>query len=263
VFLNGDLIRSTRDTASSPEVTVVPTLGQVMRRPKWMGMLALTLIVAAAFALLGHWQLERAMTSGAVVERATETPVPLAAVVAPNAPMHETDTGQMVTATGVYVPEDYDIVANRINGGRAGYWVIGHVVDDNGVGIAVACGWVSRVNHEEIIGRFLPSQAPQVPDGGDILAAQTMTTMSVAALVNRWSTFNTGEVYTGYVVVRDAPAGLERIDSLPPEQQLALNWLNVFYAGEWVVFAGFAIFFWYRLAKDSWEREVEQYGHIN
>jgi hypothetical protein len=36
-----------------------------------------------------------------------------------------------------------------------------------------------------------------------------------------------------------------------------LNWLNVFYAVEWVVFAGFAIFLWYRLLRDEWMREVE------
>lgn len=34
----------------------------------------------------------------------------------------------------------------------------------------------------------------------------------------------------------------------------AINWLNLFYAVEWVVFAGFAIFFWYRLVRDDWEK---------
>lgn len=36
-----------------------------------------------------------------------------------------------------------------------------------------------------------------------------------------------------------------------------MNWLNLFYAAEWAVFAGFAFYFWYRLAKDAWEKEVE------
>jgi surfeit locus 1 family protein len=39
---------------------------------------------------------------------------------------------------------------------------------------------------------------------------------------------------------------------------VALNWLNIFYAVEWVIFAGFAIFLWYRLARDAWERELEE-----
>jgi len=49
-------------------------------------------------------------------------------------------------------------------------------------------------------------------------------------------------------------AGLETIDSVPPLPVGAINWLNLFYAVEWVVFAGFAIFFWYRLVRDDWEK---------
>jgi surfeit locus 1 family protein len=36
------------------------------------------------------------------------------------------------------------------------------------------------------------------------------------------------------------------------------NWLNVFYAIEWVVFAGFAVFLWFRLVRDAFEREHEE-----
>ncbi|KZX22122.1 hypothetical protein [Rathayibacter tanaceti] len=39
---------------------------------------------------------------------------------------------------------------------------------------------------------------------------------------------------------------------------VSLNWLNVFYAIEWVVFAGFALYLWFRLVRDAWEREAEE-----
>ena len=39
---------------------------------------------------------------------------------------------------------------------------------------------------------------------------------------------------------------------------MSLNLLNVFYAVEWELFAGFAIFLWYRLVKDTWEEENAQ-----
>jgi hypothetical protein len=29
----------------------------------------------------------------------------------------------------------------------------------------------------------------------------------------------------------------------------------VFYAAEWVIFAGFAVFLWWRLVRDEWEKE--------
>ena len=45
------------------------------------------------------------------------------------------------------------------------------------------------------------------------------------------------------------------ISSPPPEESVELIWLNVFYAVEWVVFAGFAIVLWYRLVRDAVERE--------
>jgi hypothetical protein len=85
-----------------------------------------------------------------------------------------------------------------------------------------------------------------------------MKTMSVAALYNLWTGVDGVDVYEAYVVERTPPAGLDKIDSPPPIQQQTLNWLNVFYAAEWIIFAGFAIFFWYRLVKDAKEKEDEE-----
>ncbi len=39
---------------------------------------------------------------------------------------------------------------------------------------------------------------------------------------------------------------------------MTLNLLNVFYAVEWVLFAGFAIYLWYRLVRDAVERAEEE-----
>ena len=44
-----------------------------------------------------------------------------------------------------------------------------------------------------------------------------------------------------------------------PDEQSQVNWLNIFYAAEWAVFAGFAFYLWYRLARDAWERELEDF----
>ncbi|MCU1562554.1 MAG: hypothetical protein JWN05_933, partial [Arthrobacter sp.] len=41
----------------------------------------------------------------------------------------------------------------------------------------------------------------------------------------------------------------------PPAEKI--NWLNLFYAAEWVVFAGFALFIWWRLVKDDYRRDLE------
>ena len=65
----------------------------MMLRPRWVGALVLALAIAAAFALLGQWQLDRAIASAQVEERTTEDVVVLADVVSPDGPRQPlTDT---------------------------------------------------------------------------------------------------------------------------------------------------------------------------
>ena len=81
--------------------------------------------------------------------------------------------------------------------------------------------------------------------------------MSPAALLGTWEDVEGLDVYRQYIAAESAPGGLADIHSPPPEQGSSVNWLNIFYAVEWAVFAGFAFYLWYRLAKDAWEKEVE------
>ncbi len=89
-------------------------------------------------------------------------------------------------------------------------------------------------------------------EAGDPFAMQTV---AVAQLVNIWADFDNRPVYFGYVTTTEPAEGLDAIASPPPEQSVELNWLNIFYAVEWVVFAGFAVYLWYRLVRDAVERE--------
>jgi surfeit locus 1 family protein len=236
---------------------------QVARRPRWIGMLFVCLAVAAGFALLGQWQLGRAVDEGTVVERPTETSVPLENVATPQAPVTTTAAKQRVTFTGESVEGDYVVIGERLNGGVAGYWVVGHfLVDDDS--LAVALGWApsrdaaTRAIAElppqvgEFTGRYLATEPPSDDD----FENGEQQSVSVAALINQWADAP-ASVYGGFVVADDAPAGLEVIDSPVPSDEVALNWLNVFYAIEWAVFAGFAVFLWFRLVRDEWEREQE------
>lgn len=253
------------------------TLFQMMLRPRWIGALLLALALAAGFAWLGQWQLERAIDSGKVIDAPSETVLPLAQVAKPGGPITDVATGQLVRFTGSFVPTDYQVLEGRLNHGTAGWWVVAHFTldgDDTGghpVALAVARGWaadkataeaaIAQLETEpavsqEVIGRLLPTEAPEVPDPkGD---PTVMKTMSSAALYNLWTGVDGVDVFEAYVVEKTPPAGLDKIDSPPPIQQNTLNWLNVFYAAEWIIFAGFAIFFWYRLVKDAKEKEDEE-----
>jgi len=253
----------------------------MMLRPRWVLTLLLALAVAAAFAVLGHWQLERAIASGVVVERTTELVTPLTEVVQPDGPVTQVATGQMISTSGYYVAGDEQLIGQRFNGGTLGYWVVSHFVTVDGSSIAVARGWaedegVARAalvalatagdaatlldapgNYAPttLNGRFLPGEAPELPDpAGDPYA---MNTVAPAALINLWADFTDQSVYFGYVVDSEAAPPLAVIDSPVPVVEKELNWLNIFYAIEWAVFAGFAVYFWYRLVRDAVEREKE------
>jgi hypothetical protein len=106
-----------------------------------------------------------------------------------------------------------------------------------------------------MMGRLMPPQQPTAPDPG--ADPTQLTAMSVAALANIWP-LTVPTYYEGYLVLDEPPAGLETIESIPVITDASLNWLNVFYAIEWVVFAGFAFFLWYRLVRDAFHREIEE-----
>jgi cytochrome oxidase assembly protein ShyY1 len=249
---------------------------RMMLRPRWVLALLAALGIAAGFAILAQWQVSRAVEEARVVERPTEQVRPLAEVVGPDAPTEQAATGQRVSVRGAYVAGDTVLVQGRVNDGEAGWWVVAHleVTDAAPGGLPVALGWapdeqaardalaefeaaaVATGDEVEVVGRFLPSEAPIRP--GDDEDPQTMRTVAVAHLINVWTDYDERPVYFGYVTAAEPAAGLEAISSPPPEQQAELNWLNVFYAIEWIVFGGFAVYLWYRLVKDAVERERDE-----
>jgi cytochrome oxidase assembly protein ShyY1 len=247
----------------------------MMLRPRWIAALVFALALAAGFAALGQWQLERALESGKAVETPSETVLPLAQVAAPGGPIRDVAVGQLVEFQATFVPGDEQLLYDRINDGRTGWWVVSHATltgeDGQPVALAVARGWApteqqakaaaSRLAEEpatptRVVGRILPDEQPEVPQDREHHPT-AMRTVGIAALYNLWTGVDGQEVYSAYVVDRAAADGLTRIDSPPPIAQTELNWLNIFYAAEWIIFAGFAIFLWYRLVKDAKQREDE------
>ncbi len=241
-------------------------------------MLLLALAVAAIFGGLSQWQLSRAVSNGEVDDqRATETARPLVDLAQPQEPLTGDQVGQIVSTTGRFVDDGYSVLADRVDDGRKGYWVVGQFEVDYPADtyVAVALGWTDdQAAAEQVVQALTGAPAPAVGIEGrymqpeDPAAESERTsdgsrplerTMSVAALINSWPQFDaTAEAYGGYIVSETAPDGLGVISSPPPDRSVQLNWLNIFYAAEWVVFAGFAVFLWYRLVRDAWQRELEE-----
>jgi surfeit locus 1 family protein len=230
------------------------------RTPRWIAALLLSLGVAASFAALGQWQLDRSIENVQVVEIDTETAVPLEQIAEPGSGVTDAQQGRTVTVTGELVPGDFVVLSDRDNGGgERGFWLVGHLVTDDGISLAVALGWSAEhpaiehaaPEHSEWVGRYLPSEAPQSSD----FEAEEHSALSVPDLINLWA--DPGPVYGGYLVLAEPVPTLDPIRADAPERAVTLNWLNVFYAIEWVLFAGFAIYLWYRLVRDVVERAEE------
>ena len=236
------------------------TFWVVARRPRWIAALLLALAIAAGFAALGQWQLARSVAAPVVDVGTTETPTALTSVAKPDVPVTDPELGHMITTTATLVPGDFVVLSDRLNADAHGYWLVGHAATDGG-DLAIALGWAptraAAVAAERdasirtpLVGRYLPSESPDQPgvEKGRLSAA------SVPALINQWTTLG-DHVYGGYVVAQTPSAGLTKIDSPAPTAELGLNWLNLFYALEWAIFAGFAIYLWYRLVKDEVEKQ--------
>jgi surfeit locus 1 family protein len=242
------------------------TLRQEMLRPRSVGYLLLALLVAAVFAALGQWQLDRAVQAGTVIVRPTETVKALSAVARPQSQQTDASVGQLVTTRGSWVAGDFLVADDRLNRGERGYWVVGHALVDGPThaSLAVGLGWTkeraeadrvaARLNADvpadgAITGRYIDSDPAEPTTAG---SPSALSAVSTARLINIWSSPQV-PVYEGVLTLRAAPDGLTTIYSPRPEEQVELNFLNLFYAAEWALFAVAAFYVWYRLVRDKWE----------
>ena len=240
----------------------------VARRPKWIALLLLALVLAGTFAGLGKWQLQRSIENGKPGPASTETRKRLDSVAKPQSAMPEDLAGQKVIVRGRFAAGDTVVLTGRSGGGK--YQTVGNLVDaTTGASLPVVIGYAdTRAAAERggnraatgrtvtVEGRYYPSESPDQDD----FTNGVHSSVASPWLVNVWKQSD-GKIYGGYVVAT-APtadqAGLGTIADHKPTRAVQYDWLNLFYAVEWVVFAGFAIFLWYRFVKDAWEREEDE-----
>jgi len=248
-------------------------------KPRWIAGLVFALVLSGVFVLLSQWQLSRSTQHEPPAPSSIEEVKPLVDVLKPGEFFHGSVSDQMVSATGSYDPDKQVLVEGRLYNNQKGYWIVtAFAVKDapklSGVAaspqtwIPVARGWVADASQAgpppsgtiTLTGRLIPSEAP-VPnvDAGPGRASA----VSTAELINDWEVSSypgfiaaTSEMADGVAVpVSDTMKALN-IPAQPPAEQV--NWLNLFYAVEWVVFAGFSIFIWWRLVKDDYRRDLEE-----
>ncbi|MGZ4697908.1 MAG: SURF1 family protein, partial [Oryzihumus sp.] len=174
-------------------------------RPRWLGLLALVVVVMVTFTMLGLWQLNVARDRGRAeaVKAAPKRPVAeLTTVVQPQAQFPADGSGRRVTATGRYDAAGQVLVTPRLLDGRRGYWVVTPlVVDRTGARLAVVRGFVTdpaaatrppATGPVTVTGSLAPAESPTA---GAALPAGQLGSVDLADLVNQWG----GQIYNAFV----------------------------------------------------------------
>lgn len=256
---------------------IVGSVLKVALRPKWIGVLVIALLLASLFAVLANWQFDRARTRQTPPKSTSESVKPFNSVAHAEARLPARDAYQKVSLSGTFQPNRQIVIPARELHGRDGYWVVtmfrpdGATVDavqkdGRPIAIPVVRGWTasehaaeaSRASkkHIRMVARLQPTEGPTPTDK---MPAGQMATLSTAQLVNKWDVLS----YNGYLlpISRSGP-GAQASDlttvPAPPPKDGGINLQSLFYAIEWVVFAIFAVYVWWRMVRDEYVREIEE-----
>ena len=141
-------------------------------KPRWLGLLALVVVVMVTFGILGLWQLNVARDKGraeAVKAAPTRPTAALSRVVTPHADFPADGSGRPVTATGRYDATGQVLVTPRLLHGRTGYWVVTPlVVKDTGARLAVVRGFVTDAARATPTGGHRPGHGQRHARAGGV-----------------------------------------------------------------------------------------------
>jgi surfeit locus 1 family protein len=238
-------------------------------QPRWLGLLAVVLMLCVVFVWLGRWQLDVAENKGHQHHHGVAATAPLDQVVKPQQVFLTGMVGRPVTVSGEYDPGRQVLVAYKRLGDVDGFWVLtalrtstgalvpvvrGFVPAGSGV-TATAAGLAPPTGPVSLSGSLQPPETTPTDAGslppGQIPAADT------ADVVNVWG----NPIYNVLVYAASsdpsaaAAAGstvLQRIPVPAPDSGgggLALQ--NTAYAFQWWLFAIFALGFWWRMVRQD------------
>ncbi|MEU3846893.1 SURF1 family cytochrome oxidase biogenesis protein [Micrococcus terreus] len=163
--------------------------------------------------------------------------------------------------------------------------------------IPVVRGWTQDLGRSdpapegtvEVTGRLLPAEGPFAGGTHTQDGRTVTTTVATSELINLWEASAYSGFVSAFTVVPAAQfSTLEQVAAGTPAEQIAearqaqdigahadgaqlepvwvgpqpqeteVVWMNIFYAIEWVVFAAFALYLWWRFVRDDFLREQRE-----
>lgn len=249
--------------------------------PRWLGILALTLVAAAVMVLLGNWQLDRYQGRTEINERidASEqmVPVPLreALPVPAGAPgtlgpaPTAAQTWTKVTATGRYDTANLILVRARTVDRSVGFEVLTPLVLADGTAVLVDRGWIPPATGGDAT---VQPPLPAAPTGEVTVAGRLRTGEEGAGSITR----RNGKLETRRIdlprLARELPypvhGGYVLLDEQTPAADPAFvavpightnNWQNLGYVVQWWIFAVMSLFgFGWVARREARRRSGEQ-----
>ncbi len=246
-------LRSVLSTLTSPRMLVLHAAGVA----------AVTIALLLSAWQYGAWQSGRDL---AARDLADQPALPLHEVLGADDAFPNDRVGQPVHVAGTWLPAGTVEVSGRRLDGSPGRWVVTPVaVCDDGEcagdpAILVVRGFLADgtgapdppAGRVELTGWLQPGEGSGLPDpdpDDDVLPE-----LRIASAVQHVDT----DLYGGYLIAESpdsVKAGLEPVTPAAlPEPDTSTSLRNLLYAGEWVVFGGFALFLWWRWARDEIDR---------
>jgi surfeit locus 1 family protein len=243
----------------------------VLLAPRLVPLHLLGVAATVAAVLLGLWQLDvwQAQRDTEVRDLTTLAPVPIQQVLGRDQPFPSSAVGRPVEIIGQWLPDSTFYVTDRRLEGRTGSWVVTPVAvcDEPSAcptssALLVVRGWVADPEAApaapegtvRLTGWLQPPEGSGVPDPDP--TDDRLPEVRIADAIQRVDQ----DLYGAYLIAeRTDPAaatsGLSRVtpEALPPPDSFT-GLRNLLYAVQWWVFAGFALFIWWRWAKDEVER---------
>jgi cytochrome oxidase assembly protein ShyY1 len=232
------------------------------RDPRRLGFHALTVLAVLVCLAAATWQWQRAHRTEA--DAVPEGPVVALADLDPTTAY----AGMRVRIEGRFDAEREVLVAPRTRDGQVGAWVLTPLQPDapDATAVAVVRGWIPAgqspppppAGPVSVVGVLVAdSRRPGVAPVGQPPTLAVVDTGALATLAGY-------PVRSGWFALQDlAPASAGQPAPLQvtelPGADVGLNWRNASYAVQWVVFAGFVLFFWVRFRREYLQPEQESH----
>ena len=216
---------------------------------KWIGLSILALAVIAAFGVLSAWQWQRAQRDEVVASA-----VPAGEVFVAGDPLAASSYGTVVSASGTYDSAHQVVVVH----GNGTFWVVTPLQPSSGEAIPVARATVTSLDDPAVAdvtsgivtvtGVAQPYEGdPGTPSTLPVGQTERLTASGLALPYPAAGGWIALQSQTPAAAVAAAPV-------LPPVTQQAggnLRLQNASYAVQWLLFAGFVVFFWARMLRDD------------